>query len=206
MLLVHLMKGVIVRNVCGLVLVLAVVPIVFGQVRGGSGPQSGAHPPSQAAADVLREAAATDGAFLPARSVGGTLDPSNLASLLQFPTDDIVVVKLRGKDVRSALERSVSLYPQANSSFLQLSGFLVEFSQAGAPESRVLNVTVNGAQLDENRTYTIAMPGSLGRGGSGYFKIWDKSKIERALPGATLESLLRGRRYAASSPRWVARP
>jgi 2',3'-cyclic-nucleotide 2'-phosphodiesterase (5'-nucleotidase family) len=179
----------------------------MAQVRGtATNPEAGAHLPAQAAADAIREVAQTDGAFIAARSVSGTHDPNNLASMLQFPTDDIVVVKLTGRELRSAFERSISLYPQPNSSFLQLAGFVVEFSAAGAPESRVMNVTVNGSALDENRTYTVAMPGSLGRGGMGYFKIWDKSKIERTVDGATLESVLKGRKYAASSPRWVARP
>lgn len=201
------MNGVYIRSLAILAVLGTVVSVAFAQVKGVStSPQGGAHLASQAAADVIRETAGSDIAFLPARSVGGTLDSSNLASLLQFPTDDIVVVKLQGKDIRAALERSVSLFPEANSSFLQISGLVVEFTQAGAPESRVLNVSVNGSPLDENRSYTVAMPGSLGRGGSGYFKIWDKSKIERTVPGATLESVLKGRRYAASSPRWVARP
>lgn len=185
--------------------------VVFGltwSVFAGAqkGPDTGAHLPSQAAADVLREVAGADAAFLPARSVSNNYDPANLASLLQYPADDVVVVKLQGKEIRAALERSLSLYPQANSSFLQLSGVVVEFSAAGAPDSRVLNVTVGGGALDENRAYNVAMPGMLGRGGMGYFKIWDKSKIVRTLAGVTLESALKGRRYAASSPRWVARP
>ncbi len=181
----------------------------LGLAQAGRGPatnpEAGPHLASQSAADVLREVAATDGAFLAARSVSTTFDANNLAAMLQFPTDDIVVVKLSGRDLRAAFERSISLYPQPNSSFLQLSGFVVEFTAAGAPESRVMNVTVNGTALDENRTYTVAMPGSLGRGGMGYFKIWDKSKIERTLPGATLESVLKGRKYAATSLRWVSR-
>lgn len=184
-----------------------VAALTLAQVRGSAtNPETGAHLPAQAAADALREVAQTDGAFIAARSVSGTHDPNNLASMLQFPTDDIVVVKLTGRELRAAFERSISLYPQANSSFLQLAGFVVEFSAAGAPESRVMNVTVNGSALDENRTYSVAMPGSLGRGGMGYFKIWDKSKIERTIEGATLESVLKGRKYVASSPRWVARP
>lgn len=192
------------------------VSVVFGlslahvTAQGAKGsstsPEAGAHSPSQAAADVIKDAAGTDGAFLPARSVSASYDPNNLASMLQYPADDIVVVKLTGKEIRLAFERSISLFPQPNSSFLQISGFTVEFSAAGAPESRVLNVTAAGAPLEENRSYSIAMPGSLGRGGMGYFKIWNKSKIERTLPSATLESVLKGRRYAASSPRWVARP
>jgi 2',3'-cyclic-nucleotide 2'-phosphodiesterase (5'-nucleotidase family) len=186
--------------------VVTVAAIAAGQGQGKVSPETGAHLPSQAAADVIKEAAAADAAFLPARSVNASYDANNLASLLQYPTDDIVVVKLSGKDIRAALERSISLYPQANSSFLQLSGIVAEFSQAGAPDSRIMNVTVNGSVLDENRTYKVAMPGTLGRGGMGYFKIWDKSKIERTVAGVTLESALKGRHYAPSSPRWVVRP
>lgn len=190
-------------------LLLALIA-ALGSTQGARGtsssPETGAHLPSQSAADVIKEVSGADGAFLPARSVSASYDPNNLASLLQYPADDIVVVKLTGKEIRLAFERSISLFPQPNSSFLQLAGFTVEFSAAGAPDSRVLNVTAGGAPLDENRTYAVAMPGSLGRGGMGYFKIWNKSKIERTVPSATLESVLKGRRYAASSPRWVARP
>ena len=191
-------------------LVILAVLTGFSATQGAKGtsanPEAGAHLPSQSVADAIKEAAGTDGAFVPARSVSATYDANNLASMLQYPADDIVVVRLTGKEIRLAFERSISLFPQPNSSFLQLAGFTVEFSAAGAPDSRVLNVTAGGAPLDENRAYTIAMPGSLGRGGMGYFKIWNKSKIERTLPSATLESVLKGRRYAASSPRWVARP
>lgn len=183
--------------VCGVVLAWAF------QSKDGT---TGAHLPAQAAADVLREAAGTDGAFLAARNVNETYDQANLASLMQYPTENIVVVTLTGKELRSAFERSVALYPQPNPSFLQISGFSVEFSQAGMPESRVQNVSLaNGNPLDENRRYTIAMPLSLGRGGMGYFKIWDKSKITKELT-ITVEGALKGKRFATSSPRWLVRP
>lgn len=170
-----------------------------------AGPESGSHLPSQCAADYLRAQAETDGAFLAARNVSTTMDPANMASILQYPADDVVIVKLKGAEIRTAFERSISLYPQSNSSFLQVSGFTIEFSPAGAPDARVLNVTVNGAPLDEKRIYTVAMPGSLGRGGMGYFKIWDKSKIDHVLAGVTLESVLKGKKYVATSPRWLQR-
>jgi 2',3'-cyclic-nucleotide 2'-phosphodiesterase (5'-nucleotidase family) len=196
------------RSILSLVLLAVLTGLSATQGAKGTSanPEGGAHLPSQSVADAIKEAAGTDGAFVPARSVSATYDANNLASMLQYPADDIVVVRLTGKEIRLAFERSISLFPQPNSSFLQLAGFTVEFSAAGSPDSRVLNVTAGGAPLDENRAYTVAMPGSLGRGGMGYFKIWNKSKIERTLPSATLESVLKGRRYAASSPRWVARP
>lgn len=182
-----------------ILITLVAVASAFGQ-----NPGTGAHLPSQAAADVLREVAGTDGAFLAAGLVKENYSTDNLASLLQYPTEEIVVVRLKGSEIRQALERSISLFPQSNSSFLQLSGFTVEFSSNGAPNSRILNVTANGSQLDENRTYTVAMPAQLGRGNFGYFKVWDKSKITKTLT-TSVEAALKGRKFASSSARWVSR-
>lgn len=183
--------------------VLAALAATLAVAQGS--PESSAHLPSQAAADAIRAAAATDAAFLAAGLVKeGSRD--DLATILQYPTDEVVVVNLTGKQVRQALERSLSLYPQPNGSFLQLSGFEVVFSKSGKPNARVVSVTANGARLDEGKSYTVAMPANLGRGGLGYFRIWDKSKIVKTLTGTTLESVLKGKRYVETSPRWVAQP
>jgi hypothetical protein len=64
-------------------------------------------------------------------------------------------------------------------------------------------VSASGGALDDNRVYNVAMPSSLGRGGLGYFKIWDKSKIVSTLENATVEKILAGKRFSETSPRWV---
>ncbi|RYG39382.1 hypothetical protein EON81_01220 [bacterium] len=181
-------------------LALVSASLVFAQ---GS-PETTAHLPSQAAADALRAAAGTDAAFIAAGLVKeGSKD--DLSTILQYPTDEVVVVTLTGAQVKQALERSLSFYPQPNGSFLQLSGFEVVFSKS-ASKSRIVSITASGARLDESKNYTVAMPANLGRGGLGYFRIWDKSKITKTLPGATLESVLKGKKYVETSPRWVAQP
>ena len=58
--------------------------------------------------------------------------------------------------------------------------------------------------MDDNKTYNVAMPASLGRGGLGYFKIWDKNKIVNTLPDTTVEKALAGKKLATTTPRWVA--
>ena len=172
----------------------------FGQ----DGPGAGAHLPSQAAADALRAAASTDGAFIAAGLVKDSFQKDNLASLLQVPTDEVSIVNLTGSQVRQAFERSLSLYPMSNGSFLQISGFEVTFNRNGAPGSRIVSVTANGSKLEDAHSYSVAMPSSLGRGGLGYFKIWDREKVARSLPGATVESVLRGKAYSETSPRWIS--
>jgi 2',3'-cyclic-nucleotide 2'-phosphodiesterase (5'-nucleotidase family) len=171
-----------------------------------SSPGTEAHLPSQAAADVLRDFAGADGAFLAAGLVKDVPARDNLAALLQFPSDEVVVVKLTGATIRQAFDRSLAFHPQENSSFLQVSGFEITFSRRGDATSRILSITANGSRLDESREYTVAMPSSLGRGGQGYFKLWDKSKIVKTFEGQTVEDVLKGKRFFETSPRWVAQP
>lgn len=178
---------------------------VYGVAQAVKDAGLGSHLASQAAADAIKDFANAEGAFIAAGNVNPDFDRANLSSLIQFPTDPIVVVKLKGSEIRAAFEKSVALYPQSNRSFLQISGFTAEFSPTANADSRVLNVTAGNGSLDENKTYEIAMPLSLGRGGMGYFTIWDKAKIVRTL-SATMESVLKGKKYSETTPRWQQRP
>jgi 2',3'-cyclic-nucleotide 2'-phosphodiesterase (5'-nucleotidase family) len=166
--------------------------------------EKGSHIPSQAAADVLREYAGTDGAFLAAGLVRSGFQRDDLASLLQYPTDELVVVTITGTQVKQAFERSLSLYPQSNSSFLQISGFEVVFAKDAPIGQRVVQVRCNNQPLEESKDYQIAMPSLLGRGGLGYFKIWDKAKITKTFQNVTVESVLKAKKVVDSAPRWVA--
>ncbi len=165
-------------------------------------PEIGSHLGSQAAADLIRNFAQTDGAFLAAGLVKQDYSRDNLASLLQYQTDEIVIVTLTGAQIRQAFERSVSFFPQPNSSFLQVSGFEITFAKNPETSPRVLSVTAKGSKLEDTKSYTIAMPSSLGRGALGYFKIWDKSKITKTFEGKTAEDVLKGQKFFETSPRW----
>lgn len=168
-----------------------------------AGPGNEAYGPAQSAADVLRSAAGADACFLPAGMVREVASPDNLAAILQYPTDELAVVDLKGAQIRAALERSVSLYPSSSTGFLQLSGIEATFSRSAPVDKRIVSVTVGGSRLDDGRTYSVAMPVSLARGGYGYFKIWDKNQIVRTLDNTTLESLLKGKRASESGSRWT---
>lgn len=167
-------------------------------------PSTGADVVGQSAADAIRAVAGSDGAFLAAGYLKSTGNRDDLATYLEFPTDEIVVLSLTGSQIKAALERSVSLFPQANSSFLQISGFEVTFSKAAAAGSRVISATADGSKLDDARSYTVAMPGNLGRGGLGFFKIWDRKAIQRTVENTSLEQALKNKRVTESAPRWSA--
>ena len=104
------------------------------------GPDVGAHSASQSAADVIKDFSQADGAFLAAGILKKNYSKDNLASLLQYPTNTIVVLSLTGRQIRDAFERSLSLYPQPNEGFLQISGFDVTFKKNGSPDNRIISI------------------------------------------------------------------
>ncbi len=168
-------------------------------------PENSAHLPSQAAADVLRDFAGTEGAFLAAGLVKGNYQKTDdLSTLIQYPSDDVVIVTITGAQIKQAFERSLSLFPQPNPSFLQISGFEVTFSKDAPSGQRVVQVRCNNVNLDESKNYQIAMPSSLGRGGLGYFKVWDKTKITKTFENTSVESVLKGKKFVETSSRWVS--
>lgn len=172
-------------------------------VSAEDGPDVAAHSASQAAADVVREFAGSDGAFLAAGILKRSYQKDNLASLLQYPTNTIVVLSLTGAQIKAAFERSLSMFPQPNEAFLQIAGFEVTFKKSGQPNNRIVSINAGTAKLEESKSYSIAMPSTLAHGGLGYFKIWENAKTVKAFESTTIESILRGKHAADTSPRWL---
>lgn len=169
------------------------------------GPEVEAFAPAQVAADLLKEKSGADGAFIAAGMVDAKKHlADDLSKMLVYPNETIVVVSLTGAQIKQAFERSLSLYPQPNWGFLQISGFEVTFSPEAPTNQRIRSVAVGTTKLDESKTYNIAMPVGLARGGYGYFKIWNETKIVSTVPDTTVERVLAGKRSADSKPRWVA--
>lgn len=190
-----------VNRVSGFVgLVLAVLAVAGFTM----GPDTEAFGPAQVAADHIRTAARADIAFLPAGVLKSAFKPGELTGLLQFPTDDVSIVTLTGAQIKLALERSVSLYPSPNPGFLQVSGLQITFSKSAEPNKRIVTVTASGANLEDSKKYRVAMPGSLARGGLGYFTVWDKDQIAETLDNQNLESVLKGKSGTDAQPRWRA--
>lgn len=176
---------------------------IHGFARNSDAADTGSNIAAQAAADAMRQFAGTDGAFLAADLVKETYSKENLASLLKFPSETMVVVSISGAQLKQAFERSLSLFPHPNPSFLQLSGFEVTFKSTGAVNQRVIRATANGSPIVDTKTYTVAMPSTLGRGILGYFKVWEQSQITKTFD-QSLDTILLDKPFVASAPRWSA--
>lgn len=155
----------------------------------------------QGIADAMKGAANSDASFFALGLLRESLEGRDLAGSLKFPENDVVVVRLTGAQLRTALERSVSLFPSSNPAYLFVSGIEAEFNSSGAPDKKIGQITVNGAPTGPGQTYRIAMPGSLARGGLGYFTVWGKAAVEAGPKLPSLESMLAGKGTGPSEPR-----
>lgn len=154
-------------------------------------------------ADAVREAAGTDIAFLAASAFNevtipkGTTTPDEVLKALAFKSDSIRIVRLKGSQVRQALERAVELYPQRRSAFLQVSGITFTVDASADPGKRVVSVKVGKNDLNSDSIYTVAMPAPLADGALTYYKVWSKADIDRDHdPNMTLEEAVT--RYLAN--------
>ncbi len=135
-------------------------------------------------ADALLDASGADIALVAAVSLKpgtiptGQITAEQISGLLQNPDEVWAVSKLTGAQVVAALENSLSRLPTTNNGFLQVAGITVTYDPDGPRNGRVQSVSVGSAPLDEHRTYRVAMPLSLAKGGSGYFVVFSASMIE----------------------------
>lgn len=94
-----------------------------------------------------------------------------------FPFEDpVVVLRVSGKAILTALENSVSLLPAFEGRFPQVSNIQFEYDQSLAPFSRVLWVKVNRAPLDLAQQYTVSTRGYMARGKDGFTSLLAKSE------------------------------
>lgn len=135
------------------------------------------------AADALRAAGNADIGLVGAISFNtGTMAPGpvtedRVAALLANPNERWAVSRLTGAQIRGALEHAVRTAPLPNNSFLQVGGLSFDYSQSAPRDERVRAVRVGFGTLSDQATYTVAMPLSLAKGGSGFFKFFPKEAI-----------------------------
>lgn len=136
-------------------------------------------------ADALKETSGANIAlvaaisFKPGSLGPGPLTAERVGSLLANPDETWAVSRLQGKQLREALEHAVHSAPLPSSSFLQVAGLSFEYNAANPRGQRVSAVRVGYTELMDDASYTVAMPLSLAKGGSGFFKFFTKERIER---------------------------
>jgi len=158
-------------------------------------------------ADAVRAFAKADIAFIAASELkakdqpipAGKVSASDLGDLVSYSDDPLAVLKLSGAQIKQALEKAVSIYPQPNLGFLQISGSKFTFLKDGGAGGRVTSITVNGSAIDESRTYTVALSNSMANGALGYWKVWSKTNVAQQYQDASIVKAITD--YLAANPK-----
>ena len=162
----------------------AAAPAATSAAYSGANNAKGESPLGNLVADALKEAAKADVALVQASVLEEKDLPASVATpetarvALASPAEPVVTVKVSGKQLLAALERSVSLAPRKNQGFLQVSGLAVVYDTNRPQNNRVVEVKVGTEALNPAKLYTVAMPESLARGGLGYFRFWDAKEAK----------------------------
>lgn len=137
------------------------------------------------ASDAIRASVRADVAFVSASELkerdaqipAGKVSTEDVTAYIAYSDDPIVEVRLTGRQIRQALERSVLIYPKNNLGFLQVSGLRFTFDPDKPQESRITSIRVGNSQLSDSATYSVAMTSSMANGALGYWKYWNKNDI-----------------------------
>ncbi len=134
------------------------------------------------AADAIRAATNADialinaGALKPGVLRAGEITSTKINALLSFPGDDIATITITGAQLRAALERAVQAYPTGSTAFLHGSGFSATFNTQAPTNARLTMLRINGREVSNGDSISVAMPVPLVAGNSGYFTIWPNAK------------------------------
>jgi 5'-nucleotidase / UDP-sugar diphosphatase len=82
--------------------------------------------------------------------------------------NQLVVVTVKGSDLRAAIENGLSRLPAIAGRFPQVSGMRVEYEVQRPSGSRVVSMQVGGAPHQPHQMYKVAINDFMARGGDGY--------------------------------------
>lgn len=125
--------------------------------------------------DAMREAVGADIAITNGGGIRGNTEyPAGTALtrrdiLTELPFGNLnLLLELSGTDIKAALENGVSRVADGSGRFPQVSNITFDLDLSQDPGSRVSNVMVGGAALDESAMYKLSTNDYMARGGDGY--------------------------------------
>jgi 2',3'-cyclic-nucleotide 2'-phosphodiesterase (5'-nucleotidase family) len=125
-------------------------------------------------ADAIRADTNADVALLNAGSIrgnrvypAGPLTRRTLVAIHPF-ANVVCKVAVPGAVLLAALNHGVSKLPATAGQFPQVSGLTMKVAASAAAGARVQDVMIGGRPLDPKRTYTVALPDYVLKGGDGY--------------------------------------
>lgn len=127
---------------------------------------------TQSGADV----ALTNGGGIRASIDKGDITKGEVNTVLPFG-NTVVTKEVTGKTILLALEHGLRYYPDQNGGFPQVAGMRYTFDPSRSAGERVVDVTVGGQPLQEDKLYVLATNDFMAAGGDGYTMLGDSKTL-----------------------------
>lgn len=129
------------------------------------------------AADAFRWKTGADVAFTNGGGIRASIDIGDITKnevVTVFPFGNFIVTKkVTGDAIVKALEHGVSIYPEVNGGFPQVSGITFTIDPSKEAGKRVSNVKIGGKPIDLKAEYLLATNDFIIAGGDGYTMLAD---------------------------------
>ncbi len=175
-----------------------VVQVQSASALGNKDPDKSETPIGDLVADAIRNVLKTDIAFIAASELKpkdppfppGKISSADITNLVSYADDPLAVLQMPGRAIHHALERSISIYPQPNLGFLQVSGLRFTFDPNKPSGERIVSVTIGNSPLSDDEIYTVGVTNSMANGALGYWKVWNESNIKERRPSLNIPTAI----------------
>jgi hypothetical protein len=158
-------------------------------------------------ADAVRRELRTDIAFIAASELKpkdppfppGKIYSTDIAGLVSYSDDPLAILQLTGKEIKQALERSVSIYPQPNLGFLHVSGLKYTLTPSKPAGERITAIVVGSSPIADDTSYTVGLSNSMANGALGYWKVWSENQVKERRPNSTIPAAIES--YFRANPK-----
>ena len=97
----------------------------------------------------------------------GPITYGQAISVLPFG-NSLALVELSGAELKQVFEHSVKDYPKESGGFLHVAGMKLVFDGKAEAGNRVVSITIDGVEIDADKSYKVATNVFTAQGGDGY--------------------------------------
>jgi 5'-nucleotidase/UDP-sugar diphosphatase len=153
-------------------------------------------------ADIIRDTSNADAALINSGAIRtdirkGDIRAKDVYSVVPFD-NYIVTIKVKGRQIREALEHGYSAVEKGVGGFPQVSGIFLKYDLSMPPGSRITEIRVKGRPLDPEEEYTVATIDFIASGGDGYKAFGDAITSSRDY--AVVGGAMKGEKVVYSDP------
>lgn len=157
-------------------------------------------------ADIMRNSSGADVTIINGGGIRtsikkGAVRVKDIYSVLPFD-NYIVAIKLKGKEIKEAIEHGVSVLGESAGRFPQVSGLRFSFSPSPKAGSRIKEIFIAGKPIEPDREYIVATNDFLAAGGDGYKAFGEAVKASKDF--SIVGGMMKGEKLVYNdSSRWL---